>query len=388
MPAFAFPPGGVTPAERALRSRVREFLDENLPSGRARPRDTGGNGWGGYDPAFSRALAGRGWVGMALPTAYGGHGASAVARLIVTEELLAAGAPVSAHWVADRQSGPSIAAYGTEAQKRRLLPEIARAEKFWAIGMSEPEAGSDLAAVRTRAEQVDGGWLVSGRKVWTSWAHRADYFAVLCRTDPPSGVDGREDRHAGLSQLIVDLHSDGLTISPIATMSGAADFCEVALDDVFVPADLLLGRRGDGWRQVTGELGYERAGAERWMSVWALFTAAVDAAAKSGHAGAPAVAGRMLARFRVLHELSLSVARSIDGGAKPAVEAAMVKDLGTVFEQDVVEWVRDLLDLEPDPGGGPLEELLSRALLISPVFTIRGGTTEVLRSILAARMRT
>src|SRR5262249_42729213 len=156
------------------------------------------------DRAFSAKLAARGWLGMALPVRYGGHDRGAVDRFVVTEELLRWGAPVGHHWVADRQTGPVINRFGSEAQKQRFLPEICAGEVSFAIGMSEREAGSDLAAVRTRATRADGGWVVNGTKVWTSGAHESDWFVVLCRTG-----ESEDDRHAGLSQLIVDLRSDG-----------------------------------------------------------------------------------------------------------------------------------------------------------------------------------
>src|SRR5262249_31593682 len=174
------------------------------------------------DRTFSAKLAQRGWLGMALPARYGGHDRSAVDRFIVAEELLRWGAPIGHHWVADRQTGPIINRFGTEEQKQRFLPGICAGELSFAIGMSEPDAGSDLAAVRTRATRVDGGWLVNGTKVWTSGAQESDWFVVLCRTSDQPG-----DRHAGLSQLIVDLKGDGLSITSIPFLSGHRDFNEV-----------------------------------------------------------------------------------------------------------------------------------------------------------------
>src|SRR5258708_4604230 len=153
-----------------------------------------------HSPEFSRALASRGWLGMSIPEEYGGHGHTAVERFVVIEELLAAGAPINAHWIADRQTAPALLAYGTEKQRRRFLPSIARGDCYFSIGLSEPDAGSDLAAVRTTAKAVDGGWLLNGTKIWTSGAHLNHFFVVLCRTRPLG-----EDRHQGLSTLIVAL---------------------------------------------------------------------------------------------------------------------------------------------------------------------------------------
>ncbi|MFP5372600.1 MAG: acyl-CoA dehydrogenase family protein, partial [Actinomycetes bacterium] len=222
-----FGPTVLRPAEEALRLEVRGFLAAELP-----PDFRPALGFAGrHDPEFSRRLAARGWVGMALPPEYGGHGRSAVDRFLVTEELLAAGAPVGAHFVADRQTGPALLHYGTEEQRRRFLPGIAAGEIYFSLGMSEPDSGSDLASVRTRATRVEGGWSVTGTKVWTSEAHKNHFFAVLCRTSPVE--EGR--KHAGLSQLIVDLHAPGVKISPIPFLDGSHHFNEVALEDVFVP---------------------------------------------------------------------------------------------------------------------------------------------------------
>jgi len=218
-------PGTLPPRAEELRAQVREFLGSWAFTPRC-------DSWlTGADPAFSRALGERGWLGMTLPERYGGHGRSPLERFVVIEELLAAGAPVGAHWIADRQTGPSILAHGTEEQKQRFLPAIARGEGFFAIGMSEPDSGSDLASVRTRAEvDGEGGWRLNGTKVWTSGAHIAHAILLLARSAPLEN-----DRHAGLSQFIVPLPSEGVTIRPILGLSGEHHFNEVVFDDVFVP---------------------------------------------------------------------------------------------------------------------------------------------------------
>jgi alkylation response protein AidB-like acyl-CoA dehydrogenase len=366
--------------ERRLRADVRAFLDAELP---IEHRTALGQS-GGWDPEFSQRLAARGWVGMAIPRAYGGRGAGAVQRFVVTEELLAAQAPLSAHWIADRQTAPSILRFGTEAQKRRFLPAIARAECFFAIGMSEPDAGSDLASVRTRARAVDGGWTVSGTKVWTTGADRAGHFVVLCRT---ADVDDNA-RHDGLSQLIVDLRGDGVTVNPIRTMEGDAEFCEVVLEDVFVSDELVLGTIGDGWRQVTSELSHERYGPERWLSTWGAYAACSEALGQDANAADEEQLGRLAAQLRIVRQMSFAVARAIDEGGRPAVEAAIVKDLGTRLEQQIAEAVRALLARELDPGS-PVraDRMAAAAVLAAPVLTIRGGTTEILRSIVSRGVR-
>ncbi len=371
-----FAPTVLSPAEEQLRHEVREFLAVEMPPG-CRP----GLGMAaGHDPEFSRKVAARGWVGMAIPPEYGGHGRSAVDRFLVTEELLAAGAPIMAHFVADRQTGPALLHFGTEEQRRRFLPAISSGECWFSLGMSEPDAGSDLASVRTAATRTDGGWLVNGTKVWTSGAHLNHYFAVLCRTSPPEG-----DRHNGLSQLIVDLSSSGLKVSPIPYLDGSHHFNEVVLEDVFVPDDLVLGEIGSGWRQVTSELAYERSGPDRFLSTLTVLREFLrERSSQELDPDEARMVGRLTARLWTIRQLSLSVARSIDAQEAPALESAIVKDIGTVFEQDSIEALRSAADTEVDPARGSLFQLLlAEAVLTGPAFTLRGGTTEVLRSIAA-----
>ena len=363
----------LTSEELELQAEVRSFLEAELPRGTFRP----GLGMAApRDRGFSRKLAERGWIGMTLPATYGGHDRTAVDRFVVTEELLRWGAPVGHHWIADRQTGPVINRFGSEEQKQRFLPQICRGEVSFAIGMSEPEAGSDLAAVRTRATRADGGWVVTGTKVWTSGAHESDWFVVLCRTSD------EEDRHGGLSQLIVDLRSDGLTISPIPFLTGAHDFNEVALDEVFVPDDLVLGEIGHGWAQNTSELAYERGGPERWLSSYLLVEEFLRDTGPDLNERGLAFLGQATARWWALRRLSLSVARMIDTGEAPAVQSALVKEMGTRFEQDLVHGILQLIEAEPAPGSAePLGRLLAETILTAPSFTIRGGTNEILRSV-------
>ena len=225
------------------------------------PFDIRARSWMGHDPGFSRALAAHGWVGMTLPVEYGGQGRSYFARFVVVEELLAASVPVGAHWVAERQSGPLILHYGTEAQRRFYLPRICRGEAFFCIGMSEPDSGSDLASVRCRATRTDTGWLLNGAKIWTTYADGAHYMIALIRTSG-SGAD----RQQGLSQLIIDLSLPGITVKPIVDLAGDSHFCEVHFDNVRLSSDALIGEEGQGWEQCVAELSLERSGPERFYS--------------------------------------------------------------------------------------------------------------------------
>ncbi|MFG2013632.1 acyl-CoA dehydrogenase family protein [Actinomadura geliboluensis] len=363
-------PGTFPPRAAELRAQVREFLARTPFTARC-------DSWlTGADPAFSRRLGERGWLGMTLPERYGGHGRSPLERFVVIEELLAAGAPVGAHWIADRQTGPSILAHGTEEQKNRFLPAIARGECFFAIGMSEPDSGSDLASVRTRAERDGDGWRLHGTKVWTSGAHLAHAILVLARSAPRG-----DDRHAGLTQFIVPLPDERVAVRPIRGLSGEHHFNEVVLDGVRVPDSMVLGRVGDGWRQVTAELAYERSGPERLLSTFLLVRLL------HGRADGPAARrtlGRLTARLWALRQASLGVAGALDAGLTPDVPAALVKDLGTRFEREVIEAVREHAGVEPDPASpDPLARALAESVVQAPGFTLRGGTNEILRGIVA-----
>ncbi|PHV66167.1 acyl-CoA dehydrogenase family protein [Williamsia muralis] len=358
-----------------LRHEVRDFLTESIARGQFAPAvDAWLTGW---DAGFSRLLAERGWIGMTIPAAYGGHGRSFLERFVVTEELLAIGAPVAAHWVADRQAAPSLLAFGTESQRHKFLPGIATGDISWAIGMSEPESGSDLASVRTRAVQVEGGWRISGTKLWTSGAHHATALFALART---SALDP-DRRHAGLSQFIVLLDSPGVEVQPILTMAGDHHFNEVLLDDVFIPDDMVLGTIGDGWRQVTSELGFERSGPERFMSTFPLLAAACDQIA-SDAVPPDSSFGQMMGRLFGLHHMSQQVAVQLSGGLNADLDASIVKHVGTRTEGDIVEVVDSVWTSQATTSPA-FDSLLTSGLMQRPGFTLRGGTSEVLRGVIS-----
>ena len=373
------PPPPTLPASTGeLRSSVRAFLAAERDEGRFVPAcDAWLSGW---DESFSRRLAGRGWIGMAIPPEYGGHGRSALDRYVVVEEVLAAGAPVAAHWISDRQVAPNLLRFGTEELKQRYLPAIARGECYFAIGLSEPEAGSDLAAVRTAGIQVDGGWSVSGTKVWTSGAHLAHALIALVRTSPPEG----RQRHVGLSQLLIELDQPGVSIRPIISMTGEHHFNEVTFDEVFVPDAQVVGTIGAGWAQATSELAYERSGPERLLSSFALLEVVT---AELAHAapglGAAGDLGRIISRLWACRQMSLAVAGALAAGQAPEIAAALVKDVGTQLENEIIEVTRSLLAIQPEPGRPGNAGLLAHAILHAPGFTIRGGTNEILRTVVA-----
>lgn len=376
MTRFNFTSPPLSPDAEALRAEVRAFLAKEMPRYTHMQR---AESWLGHDPAFSRKMAARGWIGMTWPKAYGGGERSALERYVVLEEMLAAGAPVAAHWIADRQSGLSILSFGTEEQRREILPRIAAGDCFFCIGMSEPNSGSDLASVRTRATAIDGGYRVQGAKVWTTYAHLSHYMLLFCRTGESSGA-----RHEGFSQFLVDLATPGIQIRPIISMSGEHHFNEVVFDDVMLPSSALLGALNGGWAQVTAELAYERSGPERFLSSFILLLEMIRALEKTSDAGADEAIGRLCAHLITLRRMSRSVAAMLQAGANPDVEAAIVKELGALLEQEIPEIARQIVDVEPDQAGDtPFTQALAYTLLNAPSFSLRGGTREILRGIIA-----
>lgn len=373
----SFEPAAIPPEDEALREPVRRFLAEALhgmaPAQRARS-------WMGFDADFSRSLGRQGWLGLTLPKKYGGAGRSAFARFVLSEELLAAGAPVTAHWIADRQSAPLILRYGTEAQRERFLPAIVRGEAFFSIGMSEPDTGSDLAGVRTRALRTDKGWVLRGRKIWTTNAHRTQFMCALVRT---SGAP--EDRHKGLSQVIVDLSLPGITVRPILDITGDRHFCEVLFDEVELPADALVGQEGAGWEQVTAELAFERSGPERLLSSMVLADTWLAHLRRQATVSAATLAtlGRIASRTAVLRGMSLGIAAQLNRGEQPVLAASFVKDLGTEFEQALPGWVAQAIEQDDGAAEAALMQTLAYLTQVHPSFSLRGGTRQILRGIIA-----
>jgi alkylation response protein AidB-like acyl-CoA dehydrogenase len=366
------------PEDEALRPAIRALAEATAgPLG----ADRRARSWQGFDASFSRRLGEAGFLGLTLPKAYGGGGRGPFARFVVVEELLSLGAPVAAHWIADRQSAPLILNFGTEAQRRDYLPRICRGEIFFCIGMSEPGSGSDLASVRSRAERGATGWRLNGQKIWTTNAHHADYMIALVRT---SG--GSEDRHAGLSQLIVDLKAPGVTIRPIEDLTGDSHFAEVFFEDVELPFEALIGNEGEGWKQVTAELAFERSGPERIYSSIILLDAWIAHLRKSGGAGETSLrlAGNFTARLATLRAMSIACTALLAAGESPVVEASLVKDLGTSFEQELPGAIaNDLAALPEAAVDAELRQALFYVAHIAPSFSLRGGTREILRGIIA-----
>ena len=373
MQGLLIDPGALPPECEALRAEVRDFLATAMQDV---PRAKRNRNWSGASPEFSRLMGQRGWIGMTWPRAYGGHERSSLERYVVLEEMLSAGAPVGAHWVADRQSGPLLMRYAPDTLAPRIVPRIARGEAFFCIGMSEPDSGSDLASIRTRAHRTADGWVINGRKVWTSGAHRAHFMIALVRTGEKSA-----NRHEGMSQFLVDMTTPGLTVRPIVNQLGEHDFNEVTFDDVLVPHENLIGQEGDGWKQVGAELAFERSGPERYLSSSQLLLEMLDHADATNPQHATAI-GRIVAQYGTLRQMSMGVALMLARGENPALAASLVKDQGALVEQAMPDIAHELFGGTAEPGS-TLDQAMQYAAMAVPSFSLRGGTREILRGIIA-----
>jgi alkylation response protein AidB-like acyl-CoA dehydrogenase len=375
--AFQFDPPRLPPDAVAARRRVRAFLEAEREAGHYAPHRCS---WSTFDAQFTRRVGAAGLIGVTWPKEYGGQELSSLARYVITQEMLAAGAPCFAHWIADRQSGPQILRHGSEAAKRMILPRICRGECFFGIGMSEPDSGSDLAAVRTRAVRLDGKWIINGSKIWTSNAHHVHYLIALVRTG-----DAGEDRHQGLTQFIIDMSQPGVTVRPIHNLAGGHEFNEVFFKDYVVTDDMMVGAQGQGWEMVTGELAFERSGPDRYLSDYRLLVELVDRVGTQPSDRQAAEIGRLVSHLASLQRMSASIAGLLDQGKSPNTEAALVKDVGTSFERELPEMARRLVPIQSsleDPGDS-FSETLAYVTLHAPAYTLRGGTREILRGIIA-----
>lgn len=377
---FQLPTVQFTEQQQQFRLEVRSFLQAELEKGTFVSKC---DSWlSGADPTFSKLIGEQGWIGIAWPKKYGGQERSTIDRYIVTEEFLAIGAPVAAHWIADRQTGPLLLRFGTEEQCEFFLPKIAKGECYFGIGLSEPNSGSDLASLSTRAEKVEGGWIVNGQKIWTSNAHLCHYMVTLVRTSP---FDGKS-KHAGLSQLIIDLHAPGVTIVPIQFLTGEHHYNEVFFDNVFVPDNMVVGTLGNGWAQGLAELAFERSGPERILSTFPLLDECIQELKRQKNIEGLKHASKLIARLWSLRNLSIGVAQLLASGneADVSISAALVKALGTKFEQSIPEVTRLLvqtyskLDAERK-----IDRFMAQSILHAPGFTIRGGTSEILYGVVA-----
>ena len=377
---FRFDPMKFPPEAEALRQEVRNFLRAEIDAGTFTPGS--GDMASNFNPEFSRKIGAKGWIGLTWPKEYGGHGRSQIERYVLTEEFLAHGAPVRAHWVADRQSGPVLLKFGAESVKRKLIPEIVRGETYFCIGLSEPNSGSDLFAASTRAKKVDGGYKVTGTKIWTSNAHRTQYMIGLIRTSQPT----EDNRRHGLTQFLIKMDTPGITVRPIINLAGHHDFNEVHFDDASVPDEHVIGRPDEAWKQATDELAYERSGPDRWLETIFALNAGIRVSGPNPDDRTAETIGRDVAHLMTLRRMSASVAGMLQAGETPMTEAAVVKDLGTNWEQALPNRMRLIAPdgvRAPSPNDTAYEEVMRYATHIAPKLTIQGGTREVLRGIIA-----
>jgi acyl-CoA dehydrogenase len=363
----------------ALRAEVRAFLAQEISAGTFDPHHPGHGD--SYNRDFSRRVGANGWIGMTWPKTYGGRERSQLERYVVTEEFRVANAPANFHFVADRQSGPILLKYAPERIKREILPRICRGELCFAIGMSEPGSGSDLFAAKTKATKADGGWRINGTKIWTTSAQIADYMIALFRTSPST----KDNRRHGLTQFLVNMKAPGITVNPIYQMTGKPGFNEVVFADAFVPDDHVLGEIDGAWKQATSELAYERSGPERFLDTFYVLPELIRALGPEPELRGAEGLGRLVAQLHTLRRMSVSVAGMLQAGKEPVVEGSIVKDLGTAWEQKLPARVRELAAfLKPELlNHTALEDQLAYATVIAPKLTIQGGTTEILRGIIA-----
>jgi alkylation response protein AidB-like acyl-CoA dehydrogenase len=333
--------------------------------------DSRENSWiNGFSKEFARELGRRGWIGMTLPRELGGHGRTPLERFAIYETLIALGAPIASAWFGDRQMAPTLAAFGTPEQQTQFLPPLIRGETTWCIGMSEPDAGSDLVSLRTRAVRDGDHYVINGNKTWTSFGEVADYCYLICRTS----TDG--PAHAGLSEIIVPLDTPGISISAITDMTTNRHFCDVNYQDVRVPAENRVGPEGGSWRQTMRQLEHERGGIDRLLSNHALYLDALAVADTTD----PLVR-QEIAHLETAYRLGrLLVLREVVGQA-PRNFSAVTKVFCTEHEQRVGEFINHAYGLQ-----SLLWNRAAKGWSYGPAYTIMGGTSSILRNIVGERV--
>jgi alkylation response protein AidB-like acyl-CoA dehydrogenase len=355
-----------TPEQQALRSEARKIAADAVAK-YGRSNDSWING---FSKPFSRELGSAGLIGMTWSKEFGGGGRPPIDRLIVAEELISAGAPIAASWFADRQMGPALISYGTANQQAEFLPKILSGETTWCIGMSEPNAGSDLASLKTDARRDGDEWVINGQKIWTSFAADADYCYLICRTTHEG------PKHQGISEIIVPMSTPGIDVRPIVDLTTNRHFCEVFFTDVRVPIENLVGKEGNAFKQTMAQLEHERGGIDRLVSNHALFKIALEHADRTD----PLVR-QEIASLEIKYRLGrILVAREVLRQA-PAGFSAATKCFCTEHQLDVAEFVFRILGAH-----GTLWTDVTRGLVYGPAYTIMGGTSNVMRNILGERV--
>ncbi len=378
-----------TEEQERFRQEVRDFLEGEIRQGSFKPSC---DAWiQGYSLEFTKKVAQRGWIGLTWPKEYGGQGRSNIDRFILTEEMLRYGAPAACHWFADRQIGGSIIAFGTEEQKKEILPRILRGEAYVGLGMSEPEAGSDLASLQTRATEDGDDYIIDGQKMWTSCARFMNYIYLVARTDPEA------PRHRGISEFIIEANLPGVTITPTIDITGSEAWGEVFYDGVRVSKKHLIGEKNRGFYQILNQLDYERAGLERLMGNYSLFDAIIQFTRETKRGEKPLAEDTLIRHklaqlqieFEVGRLLTYRVALVIDEGRAPNWEAAMAKAYSTAFEQHLATTATEILglygQLVAESKWAPILGMAPHSYLGSTGYSLQAGTSEILRNIVALR---
>jgi alkylation response protein AidB-like acyl-CoA dehydrogenase len=378
-----------TDAQNKFRQEVADFLKNEISRGLWKPAC---DAWiQGQDPAFTKRVAAKGWIGLSWPKELGGQGRSAVDRMVMTEEILRYGAPAACHWFADRQIGNAIIHYGNETQKKEWLPIIMRGEAYVGLGLSEPDAASDLASIKTKATETEDGYIIDGQKVWTSCAKYMNYIYLVARTDPTA------PKHRGISEFFFSTKLPGVTLTPTVDITGSEAWCETFFDQVKVPKTALIGEKNKGFYQVINQLDYERAGLERLMGNYPLYEALIQFCKETKRNGQPLCKdssvrnklAQLQVEFEVGRLLTYRVALVIDEGRAPNLEASMAKAYSTSFEQHLAMLAMDILGLY----GSLVEEskysvlfgMAPASYLGSKGYSLQAGTSEILRNIYAQR---
>jgi alkylation response protein AidB-like acyl-CoA dehydrogenase len=376
-------------AQKRFRQEVRSFLEHEIGEGLWEPKC---DAWvQEYNPEFTKRVAQEGWIGLTWPKEYGGQGRNHIDRLILTEEMLRYGAPAACHWFADRQIGGSILKYGSEEQKSEFLPKIVRGEMYVGLGMSETEAGSDLASLKTRAIEQDDCFVINGQKTWTSGGRFMNYVSLWARTDTNA------PKHRGISEFIMPVDLPGISRIPMIDITGTEAWNDVFFDNVHVPKKYLIGEKNRGFYQVMEQLAYERSGMERLMGNYPLFDALIKFVNETKYNGKTlaqdAVIRHKLAELQVEFEvgrlLIYKVFITMDEGRVPTVEAAMAKAYATAFEQQLANTAMGILGPYGLLWAGskyvPFEGMAAHSYLGSKGYSLQAGSTEILKNIIATR---
>jgi 3-oxocholest-4-en-26-oyl-CoA dehydrogenase alpha subunit len=378
-----------SPEEEAFRSEIRAFLKSELPSDWSRGEGSGNLGEGADDSwnflrNFQKKLSQKGWLTRGWPVEYGGQAAGVMQQVIYNEEMSYQRAPTQLGVGPDRV-GPTIILYGTDEQKEQHLPGIANAETVWCQGFSEPAAGSDLAALETKAVVDGDSFVVNGQKIWTSLAHKADWCILLVRTDQDA------PKHKGISYLLVDMKLPGITIAPLVDLTGRHAFNQLFFEDVRVPRDCLVGELNRGWYVAAATLDFERSGINRVVAGIRVYEELVEFARQNELADKDA-ARIMLAELGIELTagklLAYRVASMQAKGQIPNAEASMSKMFGSELQQRIARSGMQIMGLNGQLETGrwaPLAGRLEQYYLSTSALTVAAGTTEIQKNIIAGR---